>query len=192
VKLPKKPKNKPQMRCLDRQQAKRLLTAAKKDRLAALYDLALDAVMRPGELFGPKTESSVRKIILSRRTLVSLKAHRQRMKKEGQDAATGLVFRGTLGGPVRLSNLRRDSFHPTLKRAGLPRIRLYDLRHTMATLLLAAGVNVKVVSERLGHDSFEITLNFYAHALPSMQQGAADTMDQLYGAERQPKTQNAA
>ena len=61
----------------------------------------------------------------------------------------------------------------------LPAIRPYDLRHTHATLLLAAGENAKVVSERLGHASVALTLDTYSHVLPDMQQGAADRMEQL-------------
>ncbi|HEX5157252.1 MAG TPA: site-specific integrase [Ktedonobacterales bacterium] len=56
-----------------------------------------------------------------------------------------------------------------LQRAGLPRIRPHDLRHTAATLLLARGVPVKVVSEMLGHASVGITLSIYGHVLPPMQ-----------------------
>ena len=63
--------------------------------------------------------------------------------------------------------------------ADLPAIRPYDLRHTHATLLLAAGENEKVVSERLGHPSVALTLDTYSHVLPDMQQGAADRMEQL-------------
>jgi len=63
--------------------------------------------------------------------------------------------------------------------ADLPAIRPYDLLHTHATLLLAAGENAKVVSERLGHASVALTLDTYSHVLPDMQQGAADRMEQL-------------
>jgi integrase len=73
------------------------------------------------------------------------------------------------------------TFTTTLKRcrkdlgeAAPPMIRLHDLRHTMATLWLQAGENIKVVSERLGHASVTITLTVYAHALPSMQRESAD------------------
>jgi integrase len=66
-----------------------------------------------------------------------------------------------------------------LKAAKLPRIRPYDLRHTCATLLLGAGENVKVVSERLGHASAALTLDVYSHVLPDMQQGAAERMEAL-------------
>jgi integrase len=61
----------------------------------------------------------------------------------------------------------------------LPRIRLHDLRHTHATLLLAAGEPVKVVSERLGHASATITLTVYQHVHPGMGRQAADRYAEL-------------
>jgi len=61
----------------------------------------------------------------------------------------------------------------------LPEIRLHDLRHTHATLLLAKGVPVKVVSERLGHASPTITLQVYAHVMPGNQRDAADLFARL-------------
>jgi integrase len=64
----------------------------------------------------------------------------------------GLVFADTDGGFLKLPNIRLRSFLPIVKRAALPAIRLYDLRHTVATLLLAADDNVEVVSERLSHE----------------------------------------
>jgi integrase len=85
----------------------------------------------------------------------------------------GLVFCNTEGGFLRISDVRRHSFLPILKRSALPTIRLYDLRHTVATLLLAADVNVKLVPEPLGHESIGITPRRYAHALPGIQQRAA-------------------
>lgn len=67
-------------------------------------------------------------------------------------------------------------------KAGLSRdVRFHDLRHTAATLLLASGVNVKVVSEMLGHSNVAITLRIYAHVLPHMQQSAVQAMDALLG-----------
>lgn len=64
--------------------------------------------------------------------------------------------------------LLRNRFHPLLERAGLPRIRFHDLRHTAATLLLLADVHPKVVSEMLGHSDIAITLRIYSHVLPDM------------------------
>ena len=69
---------------------------------------------------------------------------------------------------LNISNLTRVHFKPAHLRAGLPAgIRLYDLRHTCATLLLQAGENPKVVSERLGHASVTLTLDVYTHVLPA-------------------------
>ena len=64
-------------------------------------------------------------------------------------------------------------FRQAVKRALLPQIRLHDLRHTHATLALQAGVHPKVVSERLGHATVAITLDTYSHAIPAMQEEAA-------------------
>ena len=61
----------------------------------------------------------------------------------------------------------------------LPRIRLHDLRHTHATLLIQAGVSPKVVQERLGHSDVTVTLNTYTHVMPDMAQEAADKIDKL-------------
>ena len=91
--------------------------------------------------------------------------------------ATGPVFCNTDGGYLRLGDMRLNSFKPILKRAGLPDIRLYDLRHTCATLLLLADESPKVVSERLGHSTIHLTLDTYSHVLPTMQKRAAATMD---------------
>lgn len=73
----------------------------------------------------------------------------------------------------------RAKFYPLLKRAGLPRVRFHNLRHTAATLLLASGVDVKVVGEMLGHSTIAITLAIYYHVRPHKQREAADIMDRL-------------
>jgi integrase len=72
-------------------------------------------------------------------------------------------------------------FVPLLKRAGLPRIRFHDLRHTAATLLLGRGIHPKIVSEMLGHTTVGITLDLYSHVTPTMQREAARAMDDLLG-----------
>ena len=71
-------------------------------------------------------------------------------------------------------------FRRLLARAHLPKIRFHDLRHMAATLLLARGVNPKIVSERLGHASVKTTLDVYSHVTPHMQQLAADVMDLIF------------
>src|SRR5688572_31791225 len=86
------------------------------------------------------------------------------------------LFRSPL---IRL-NLVQRHFRPILERANLPMtLRLYDLRHSCATLLLAANENPKVVSERLGHSSITLTMDTYSHVLPDMQQGASDKLERM-------------
>jgi integrase len=79
-----------------------------------------------------------------------------------------------------LRNILRRHFKPILERAKLPSsIRLSDLRHSCATLLLAANEHLKVVSERLGHASITLTLDTYSHVLPSMQQAATEKLERI-------------
>ncbi|MCI0624177.1 MAG: tyrosine-type recombinase/integrase [Acidobacteria bacterium] len=78
-----------------------------------------------------------------------------------------------------MRSLVRLHFERVLERAGLPRMRLYDLRHTAATLLLAAGEHPKIVSERLGHSTVTLTLDTYSHVLPDMQQRSAQRVEEL-------------
>ena len=90
------------------------------------------------------------------------------------------IFAGESGTPLLLSNFFRRHFQPVLERSKLAKkIRLYDLRHTCATLLLSAGENPKVVSERLGHASIVLTLDTYSHVLPNMQQAATTKLETL-------------
>jgi integrase len=82
------------------------------------------------------------------------------------------VFARPDGAPLH-PHLLSDAFGKLVKRSGLPRIRLHDLRHTHATLLLKSGVPIKVVSERLGHATPGFTMATYQHVLPGMQAEAA-------------------
>ena len=68
-------------------------------------------------------------------------------------------------------------FKPLLKQAGLPQIRFHDLRHTCATLLLSENVNPQIVSEMLGHATIAITLDTYSYVLPTIQESAAQAME---------------
>jgi integrase len=90
-----------------------------------------------------------------------------------------LLFRARRGGPIRESRFVQDYFKPLLKSAELPAIRLYDLRHTAATISLIAGVSPKVISEQLGHASVAFTLDVYSHVLPHMQDAAAEKVQAL-------------
>ena len=86
-----------------------------------------------------------------------------------------LVFAKVDGTPIHPERLPRE-FDRRIERWALPRIRLHDLRHGWATMALEAGVNPKVVSERLGHAGIAITLDTYSHVSEPMQAGAADTV----------------
>jgi integrase len=88
-----------------------------------------------------------------------------------------LIFTTPRGEPINEEYLVRKHFKPILREAGLPNIRLYDLRHTSATLALTVGVPPKVVSEQLGHASAAFTLDTYSHVLPHMQEEAAAKME---------------
>lgn len=125
----------------------------------------------------PKTDSGARRIRLSTSLIDLLIQHRQAQNAERQAMGPAwldldFVFPAVNGGPFRRENLTKRHFKPLLRVAGLPNIRLYDLRHTSATLLLLEGVHVKIVSERLGHADVSLTLNTYSHVLPDMQRDA--------------------
>ena len=89
-----------------------------------------------------------------------------------------LVFATGIGTPIEPGNLRR-SWLTIVDAAGVPGLRVHDLRHAHATLMLGQGVHPKVVSERLGHASVNITLDTYSHVLPGLQEAAALALDTI-------------
>jgi integrase len=132
-----------------------------------------------------KTSRSRRSIPLPLSLTRALAQHKrsqaeQRLRAGSRYTSQDLVFATTDGSPLTPQNLFRRHYRPTLKRAGLATsFRLYDLRHSCATLLLATNENPKVVSERLGHASITLTLDTYSHVLPSMQQAAAEKLEKI-------------
>jgi integrase len=134
----------------------------------------------------PKTLKSRRTVVLSAIALSALKKHRAAQATErlvlGEAwADPELVFTTTIGTPLGKSALIRRSFKPILRKAELPDIRFHDLRHTCASVLLAAGENMKTVQELLGHSRFSTTADTYAHTLPDQHRQAAETMDRILG-----------
>jgi integrase len=90
-----------------------------------------------------------------------------------------LVFPAPLGGPLRPHTWIKSFFKPAVRAAGLPEdLRLYDLRHTCASLLIAQGASVKAVQAQLGHATASITLDTYVHLLPSEMEALADHLEQ--------------
>lgn len=146
--------------------------------LAVLH--SLDRRQGRTRLKATKTRAGRRKVTLAPQTLTLLRDHHASQEQAGRLA--GPVFCSQTGGYLHTDHMRERHFYPAIARAGVPRIRFHDLRHTCATLLLAAGVNVKAVSARLGHASITVTLSIYAHHLPEMESQAAAVLGQaLYG-----------
>lgn len=132
----------------------------------------------------PKSHSA-RVINLDDETVTKLREHRERQDAErvewGLDyQEADLVVAKENGEPIH-PHVFSQSFERITRNAGLRPIRLHDLRHTHASLALKAGVPVKVVSERLGHESPAFTLKQYAHVLPGMQAEAARAVAALLG-----------
>src|SRR2546426_10045424 len=92
------------------------------------------------------------------------------------DPGRDYVFLSRAGGPIDPDNLDR-AFKRHLDLAELPEIRFHDLRHTHASLLIAAGVHPKAIQSRLGHASITTTLNTYGHLMPSAFQGVGSRLD---------------
>jgi integrase len=89
------------------------------------------------------------------------------------------LFRSSSHGPLHERNLVQRVFKPLLKRAGLPNIRLYDLRHSFATLALRQGVPPRIVSEQLGHAGVAFTLEVYGHVLEESRSLGAERLSEL-------------
>jgi integrase len=127
---------------------------------------------RPVEL-GVKTHASRRCIDLDQGTIDPLRRWRRRLRRDGlPDGSCDRMFCNPAGrflNPESLSQM----FARTIRRAPVPRIRFHDLRHTHASLLVAAGVPIKVVSERLGHSHPGFTMRTYQHVMPGMSAAAA-------------------
>ena len=106
--------------------------------------------------------------------------NRERLLAGERWRSTGLVFTSTIGSPLDERNVRRE-FYALLKSGELPRIRLHDLRHSCATILLAAGEHPKVVQELLGHSSVQLTLDAYSHLVPDLRlkERAAARLDEV-------------
>ena len=136
---------------------------------------------RAGKVFVPlKTARSYRTVVLTRRAVEALRDQRQlhdelRVTEEGWNDQ-GLVFPDTVGGPMEPGHpgsvLRR-----VLREAGLPPIRVHDLRHTAATIMLVEGVHPKVVQDMLGHSTITTTLDTYSHVMPTLHDAAVRKLD---------------
>lgn len=195
------------MRALSEEEAGRLMAAARGTCSEVLYDVALTLGPRQGELrglrwsdlsgktlaiersvstdygieWGPTKTGGERTVRVPPRLVESLRRHRKAQLEERAAASAWedptLIFPNTRGAIWRPQGMF-VSFKRDLEAAGLPRdVRFHDLRHTAATLMLKKRVPVNVVAKVLGHSDPAMTLRRYAHALPDMQEIAADAME---------------
>ena len=198
-----------EMKTLPVEQLQSFLREAKDSGVFELYYLELATGLRRGELLGLKwedidlergdlrvkrqiaringevveaplkTKNAYRTLPLAADTIDVLEAQR---KKAGDSP---WVFPGPTGGPISPDSVLH-MLHRVLKRAGLPRVRFHDLRHTFATLALQNGVDVKTVSGMLGHFSAGFTLDTYAHVTTASQRQAAKTMGGILSGSLRP------
>jgi integrase len=128
-----------------------------------------------------KTDRSHRTLHLPGLTMAALKAHKIRQLEDRLLAGdrwqdSGLVFTSTVGTPLDPRNINRR-FQKALERAGLGHIRLHDLRHSAASLLISQGVHPRAVMEALGHSQISLTMNLYGHVYEQGEEEVANTMD---------------
>ncbi len=104
----------------------------------------------------------------------------ERFAAGSQWRETGLVFTTSLGGPIEPRNVNR-MFHRLCEKAGVPQVRLHDLRHSCATLLFTMGVDAATVQRILQHSSIGVTTGTYVEVIESVKREALDSWDSLFG-----------
>jgi integrase len=139
-----------------------------------------------------KTKKSKRTVAIPASLVETLSAHKRTQAEQILAAGesyerSGYIFANRVGRPLDVNNVR-DLFHAMCVQAKVRKVRLYDLRHTHATLLLSAGVHLKIVSERLGHSSIMLTGDTYSHVLPEVEHETALTVEAMLRKPNRPQT----
>jgi integrase len=186
---------KPKIKILIPEQINALLDATDDQKYRALFMLAIFSGARQGEILGlkwtdvdwfnnqihiqrtynngkwykPKSKTSNRKIDLGPSMMTELKKWHLACPASDLD----LIFPNKGGNPIDQSNMLRNYFFPSIKKAKIERIRFHDLRHTFASLLIEQGENIKYIQSQLGHSSPTVTLDVYAHLMKSVNQESA-------------------
>jgi integrase len=144
---------------------------------AGTVDVAETVVEVEGRLlFGPpKTRAGRRRIGLPRRVVDELALH---LRAPGRP--TDPLFRSPAGGPLRVTAFRNRIWRPATLAAGLPGLRIHDLRHTAVALWIAAGASPKEVAVRAGHTSTSFVLDRYGHLFPESDAALRDRLDELF------------
>jgi len=133
--------------------------------------------IRGGFHFGPTKTYQVRAVVLPAFLRDRIADHLVRRADTDSDA---LVFTAPKGGPLRRKEFGAGYWKPALGEAGIEHLRVHDLRHTCASLLIATGANPKAVQAQLGHSSIQVTFDRYGHLFPSDQEALAARMDEVY------------
>ena len=136
----------------------------------------------------PKTPRSRRSIALASDAIELLHSLRGRQIEQRLDFGelwmnSGYVFTQEGGKPINPPSVSKD-FASIVRKAELPHLTFHGLRHAHATLALTAGINPKIVSERLGHSNIAVTMDTYSHVLPGMQEAAAQAVEDLLARAR--------
>ena len=205
--LPPRPRKR-QMKALTSGELIQLFDSTQGDRLHALWILLGTAGLRRGEALGlewadvdldggrvsvrqtlqrrrgagfvlvpPKTPRSRRSVLLTGLAVIALREHRCRQTaKFGDDSR--FVFTNRTGGPLDGSRAT-TGLAKALLEAGLPRVRVHDLRHTTASVLLEMGVHPKIVQDLLGHSTIAVTMDTYSHVAPGLHLEAIQKLDLL-------------
>ena len=134
----------------------------------------------------PKTKGSKRKIPIPTKVMKALEFYEEEQQRYSEllgdkfKNTEGLVFANLWGHPLNNSNFTGRYFKKLAVYVGLEKsFSFHDLRHTHATMLLSKGVNIKVISERLGHCKIQMTLDTYSHLMPDMQETAVQALENL-------------
>ena len=190
-----------EMQTIPLEQLEAFLKEAKETGVYEMYYIALSTGLRRGELLGLKwqdidwkngvikvrrqiarvdgeiveaplkTKNSYRAVTISQQAIEVLKMQKRNTNDE-------YVFPSPNGGPISPDSVN-NMLKRVLERAGIPKIRFHDLRHTFATIALQSGVDIKTVSSMLGHFSAGFTLDTYAHVTTAAQKEAAETLGQI-------------
>jgi integrase len=214
--LPPRPRKR-EMSALTSEQLIRLFESTLGERLHALWILLGTAGLRRGEALGlewidvdldagrvsvrqtlqrrrgagfvlvaPKTPRSRRSVLLTELAMAALLEHRCRQVARF-GSAPRFVFTNRIGGPMDGSRAT-IGLAKALLAAGLPRVRVHDLRHTTASVLLEVGIHPKVVQDLLGHSTIAVTLDTYSHVAPGLHREAVQRLDLLFGTQYRPQT----
>ena len=141
-----------------------------------------ETMTRQGEFSPTKTAGSAKPVNLIPSCISALREHRARQSELRLKTGTSyvdldLIFASSKGTPLSDRNVVNRIFHPSLKRAGLRRIRFHDLRHTTASLLIAQGENPKYIQSQMRHASIQTTFDRYGHLFSETHKEAVARLD---------------